>query len=673
MACLALAGGCGPARAELRLADLFSDHAVLQRSGETKIWGWARPGAVVTVSLAGERAEAVAGADGRWETALDLRETPPGPHTLTADGDGKAESRDVLAGEVWLASGQSNMQWTLRDSLGGPEEAARARNPMVRQFLVKPRAEEEPAEDIRGRWMLAVPEQAGEFSAVGYYFATRLNQELGTPVAVINASWGGSSSEAWTSREALASDPVVGARADRVNRALAEFERKKAEFARAFAEFVRRTGRADPSGAAGGLKAPGADKDWRPVRITSEPGPAEARPGVIWLRREVTLPPDAGGKPLRVRLGRAGLFARVFWNGELIAENTFEKDVLPQVPLLVDVPGRLARAGANSLAVRIYSPGTPPSLRPRGWRFLTGRVPFEGEWLFHQELVFDGPAPEMPEPPPPLPEIQHRPARLFNGMIAPLVPAALAGVIWYQGESNTGRAFEYRQAFPLLIADWRGRWGRPELPFYWCQLAGFMEKKDTPGESGWAELREAQTLALRLPATGQAVLLDAGEAQDIHPRDKRTPGERLAAIALARRYGKNVPFTGPVYEGFRVEGDKMRIRFSDTGGGLVARELPAEYPLTKIPPASAPLRRNSPGSELEGFAVCGEDRRWVWADARIEGDTVVVWSPQAPRPVAARYAWADNPTGNLWGANGLPAGPFRTDTFPLSTEINPEK
>ena len=272
--------------------------------------------------------------------------------------------------------------------------------------------------------------------------------------------------------------------------------------------------------------------------------------------------------------------------------------------------------------------------------------------------------PTLPVPAPLLaPPDQNRftPTSLFNGMIAPLIPYAIEGVIWYQGENNVARFRDYHLLFPALIKDWRARWGQGDFPFYYCQLANFMPKQTRLMESAWAELREAQRLTLRLPNTGMAVLIDIGEAGDIHPLNKQEVGARLAKIALAKIFGKEVSYTGPVYRSMKVEGNKIRLSFDSVGGELVAGELPAIYDVCVARKESRPLVRNRPGSQLEGFAICGADRKWVWADAVIEGHTVVVSAPEVQEPVAVRYAWAENPTCNLYNKEGLPASPFQTD------------
>jgi sialate O-acetylesterase len=268
------------------------------------------------------------------------------------------------------------------------------------------------------------------------------------------------------------------------------------------------------------------------------------------------------------------------------------------------------------------------------------------------------------------PPLLNTPAYLFNGMINPLVPYALSGVIWFQGESSAPRAYQYRYAFPLLIEDWRQHWGNSNLPFYFCQIANVGAKPTDPGApSSSAELREAQSMALKLPHTGQAVTIDIGEP-GVHFRRKREAGERLALIALANTYGKKIPFSGPVYSSMKIEDGKIHIQFDHAEGGLVAEPLTVAYPIIPEIGATVPSTRNSPKSDLEGFAICGEDQKWVWADAKIDGNSVLVWSDQVPKPVAVRYAWADDPTCNLYNTAGLPASPFRTDDFPASTKDN---
>jgi sialate O-acetylesterase len=327
------------------------------------------------------------------------------------------------------------------------------------------------------------------------------------------------------------------------------------------------------------------------------------------------------------------------------------------------------KAGKNVLAVRIFAPTALPVLKVAP-KSLT--VNLDSHWKVKAEFELPALAADqlsaVPQPASGADEPQKVPSSLFNGMVNPVIPYAIRGALWYQGEANAGRAFQYRTALPLLITDWRKRWNEGDFPFYICQLANFMAKKAEPGDSAWAELRDAQSSALSLPNTGRAVLIDLGEAGDIHPRHKREVGERLAKIALARDYKIAEPYSGPAIEGSAVEGGKIRVKFGHTDGGLVAAALPATYIVKSVTGETAPLVRNSPNSEVEGFAICGADHNWVWAEAKIDGNSVVVWSDKVAAPVAVRYAWADNPTCNLANGAGLPAAPFRTDDFPAVTQ-----
>jgi sialate O-acetylesterase len=295
-----------------------------------------------------------------------------------------------------------------------------------------------------------------------------------------------------------------------------------------------------------------------------------------------------------------------------------------------------------------------------------------GTWLAKAEYAFSTLNAQQVSQAPKLlttgPRPQDLSSYLFNGMINPIIPYAINGVIWYQGESNAERAYQYRTSFPLMIEDWRNRWNRGNFPFYFVQLANYKDKVTEPVESSWAELREAQNLTLAQPKTGQAVIIDLGESGDVHPRNKTLVGERLARIALANEYGQAIPYSGPVYDSMTIKNDKVILHFSQTEGGLVAQSIPDTYIVQSESGKTDPLIRNSPESELEGFSICGSDRKWVWAQACIEGNSVVVWSDEVEKPIAVRYAWANNPTCNLYNGAGLPASPFRTDDFPPITK-----
>jgi len=655
-----------PGRADVRMPDLFSEHAVLQRSPATPVWGWAGEGEEVGVSLAGIDARTVAGKDGRWTVSLDLEKAAAGPHEMLIQGRNKVVVDDVVIGEVWLASGQSNMAAMLKNSTAVELEIAHSSDTLLREFHV----DGSTPDGSKGRWTVSGPEGSGAFSAVAYYFAKSLRRETGRPVGIINAARPGTEIEAWMSGTALGGDPELAAGHDVLAKARAAYPESIAAYQRALMAWLQSNNRKDPGCAdPSAFAAPGISTDgWTPITLPGKVG-GQGLPqtGVIWLRKEIEIPASLTNETVKMMLGVMEGFDTVYWNGEKIAGTPPEKFPGAGYSHYYVVPPALIKPGKAVIAIRVFAPAAAPAFGNPAGRFWVGPISLVGGWLAKAE--FDLPplsaamAESLPQPPKNVKEMTG--SELFNTIIAPIAPYRLAGFLWYQGESNTGRAFQYRKAFPLLIDDWRRLWADPGLPFYFCQLANHLPKQAAPGESPWAELREAQSMALAIPSTGQAVFIDLGESDDIHPRNKKDAGERLARVALAKSYGKrDLAFSGPAYDSMKVEGKTIRVKFICAGGGLAAKPLPATYDVKSVVGVTAPLGRNSPDSEVEGFAICGADHRWVWADARIEGDSVVVWSDKVPSPIAVRYAWADNPTCNLSDASGLPAAPFRTDDFP---------
>lgn len=636
-------------RADVVLPPIFSDRAVLQRSERVPVWGKAAPGEAVTVTLGEARAATSAGEDGRWRVELDLTKVPATALELVAQGRNRVVARDVLVGEVWLCAGQSNMEMKLSRAGGGQEEIGRPADGRLRQFLVKRNASPVPVEDAEGSWVNASPASSGSFSAVGYFFGRRLRDELQVSVGLINASVGGTYLEAWTSAEALDASPLHKPGKDRALKAYAERERYLTEQK----AWVEKFGRQDRAAAdADAFAAPETDvAGWRTITLPGDfAGQGLPEAGVVWIRRTVEISPAQAGKNLDVFLGDLRGANVVYWNGRKIAESDHFA-----LERRYAVRAQFVRAGEAVLAVRVFNPGPGGGIAPGQVRFRYGNnQSLAGEWRATAEFALpplsDATRAELPARPGSVPyNDQNTAGFLYNGMIRPLAGYGLRGFLWYQGEHNWNRGQQYRSGFPLLINDWRARWGRGELPFYFCQLPNYEEQAKKPGQSPWAEVREAQAAALALPATGMAVLIDVGDAGDIHPANKRDPGERLARIALADTYGrKDVVVAGPQYESMRAEGARVRVLFRAGAGGLVARDRT--------------------DAAIEGFAICGADRKWVWATAKIEGETVVVWSDEVPEPVAVRYAWAQNPVCNLVNEAGLPAAPFRTDDFPLTSE-----
>ncbi len=657
--------------AEIRLPALFSDHAVLQRSGKTPVWGKALPGEKVRVQLGEITQEITTDAEGRWRVNLDLSGASSGLFTMSVSGNSSASVSisDVLVGEVWLASGQSNMELHVNDLLDADRVISQSANPQLREFQVGRVVSHDPLEDCLGRWIVAGPETTGNFGAVGYFFGKRVQEDLKAPVGILHASWGGTPVEAWTNAGAYADVPELAGPAQKMRATVAESPALLADYGKAFGEWLAKTGREDrPAMDVSAYVGDAEEKGWISVSLPGE-GRASGLPenGAVWFRRIVDVPAADRGQNFAIGLGPLEGFETVYWNGQLVHQMTYEKFPGQGHWRWIYLPASAMRKGANTLALRVYNPSGPIHF-PVAPRVCS--VVLDGTWKarMEYELPTLAAGETAPTPPPAPPRSEDTAGYLYGGMIAPLVPYGLRGVIWYQGESNTPRAFQYRKSFPLLIESWRNAWENNDLPFYFCQLANYLPKQPQPGESAWAELRESQQLALNVPRTGQAVLMDLGEMADIHPRNKADVGDRLARLALAEQYGKPIVAAAPTFRSVEIKDDKAIVHFDLKESQLVAAPMPAIFDVSRVSGQTAPLVRNSPKSELEGFAICGFDRKWVWADARIEGDTVIAWSKDVPKPYAVRYAWADNPTFNLYGSDGLPVGAFRSDRFPISTQ-----
>lgn len=490
--------------ADVRLPAVISDNMVLQDGMKGTIWGWAEPGEQIMVSVNWHNMQwaVTADKDGRWMFKMN----PPkvgGPYKMTIKGKNTITIQNILVGEVWIASGQSNMQWPVKQSANAEQEIAAANYPEIRLFMVGRKVAAKPQSDCHGSWVLCSPQTIPDFSAVAYYFGRELHKELNVPVGLIQTSWGGTPAEAWTRWQILETEPD-------------------------FAPILQRY--------------------------------ADA----------VTKYPEA--------------------------KNEYELKVIEW----------------KEASAKAQAEGKKPPQRPR--------EPFG-------------------------PGHHHSPAGLYNAMIAPLMPYGIRGAIWYQGESNVGRAYQYRKLFGAMIKNWRDDWGQGDFPFLFVQMANFKAVNPEPSESALAELREAQLMTLSLPNTGMAVIIDIGDADDIHPKNKQDVGKRLALWAEASTYGKKLEYCGPLYKSMEVEGNKVILHFDHFGGGLVA----------------------GGDGPLKGFAIAGADHKFVWADAKIDGDTVIVSSDKIAKPVAVRYAWADNPVCNLFNKVGLPASPFRTDDWPGTT------
>ncbi|OON68939.1 sialate O-acetylesterase [Hymenobacter sp. CRA2] len=611
---------------------------VLQRDKPVAVWGWADKGEAVSVSFQGKTYRATTGPDGKWRVQLPALKAG-GPYEMTFKGSNQLTLRDILVGDVWVCSGQSNMELPMnRVKDKYPDVIAAATNPQIRQFDGPTRyAFKGPQADLpSGRWTAADPKAVLQFTAVGYFFARELHDKYKVPIGLIRIAVGGSPAEAWLSPEALKNYPALQQRADQLRDSSYVVGVQQQERARD-AAWYRQLRQQDQGFAKGQTSwtSPSYNAaDWKTMNLPGYWADQGLGPvnGVVWFRKEVEVPTAIVDQPVRLNLGTIVDADSVYVNGQFVGTTSYQYP-----PRKYELPTTVLKPGKNVVVVRVINStgrGGFTMDKPYELRAANGQaVDLRGAWQYKLG------AKSEPLAPPTF--FQYEPGGLFNGMVAPLLPYAVKGVIWYQGESNTGRAKEYQQLFSTMITDWRRAWQQPALPFLYVQLANFMAVKDQPSESGWAELREAQRRTLALPHTSMAVAIDAGEWNDIHPLDKATVGHRLALAAEREAYGDNVVAAGPLYQSHKINGNKITLSFTSVGGGLVAKG----------------------GGELKQFAIAGADQQWVWAQARIEGDKVVVWNEQVPNPVAVRYAWADNPQGaNLYNKAGLPASPFRTDS-----------
>lgn len=635
-----LCGVALDAMAQARLAGIFGDHMVLQRDAPIRIWGWAAPSETVRVTFNGHRRAARAGRDGRWQVMLPAAPAG-GPHELTVHAANTLTLRDILVGEVWVCSGQSNMERELKYSLDAVQEVAASDHPAIRHVKIAHRIGLRPLDDIDpAPWQVSDPDHAGDFSAAAYFFARQLNRELGVPVGLINASWGGSNIETWTPLRAALADPDLAP----IVRALPASAQAFAAQHRARMEALVQ--RWQPTLALGALDPESWSRDdaiddghWPGLdvpRIWEEQG-LDGFDGIVWYRRRVDLSAAQASGDATLQLGMIDDCDETFINGQRVGGLCGW-----DTPRRYVVPSGLLHAGSNGVAVRVTDTGGAGGFHgdAAAVRLETaaGSIALAGRWKARVESVLVKTEPGM----------NDLPTLLFNGMVQPLTPLRIRGVLWYQGESNVPRAARYAGQFRRLIEDWRAHWGRRDMPFYYVQLASFLPlARNTLAGSTWAELREAQRQVLALPHTGMVVATDIGDANDIHPRNKQDVGARLARLALRDVHGRRVVASGPLYRTMRVAGRAIELRFSQLGGGLAVRG----------------------GAPLQGFTIADAGRRFQPAQARIDGNRVVVSSDAVAQPIAVRYGWVDNPEqANLVNREGLPASPFRTDRWPILTD-----
>jgi sialate O-acetylesterase len=627
-----------PGFSNVRLPGVLTNNMVLQRNKEIKIWGWADKGEKVSVSFNNKTLSVNADKSGKW-----LLVFPPmkegGPYSMGIKGENSITLENILIGDVWVCSGQSNMEWSVKNSNNSEKEIANADYPTIRLLTVPKNLQYSPVDNVTGlEWEVCSPESVGNFSAVGYFFGRDLFNEVNIPIGLINTSWGGTNVEAWTSGDFISrveefknkvevSDPITpeeleAARIKKMENIFSQFglDPKKPENTETW-------------------NKPGIDLTW--WQDIETPGLWESTKigeldGVVWFRKEVNIPENLTGKEWTLMLGKIDDNDKTFINGILVGE-TNKYDDLREYNLKAGT----FTPGINLISVRVEDTGGGGGF----WGVKEDmklvcpgtEISLAGIWKCRLSLESINININVGNP-------NNIPSCLYNGMIYPLLNLPVTGAIWYQGESNASRAYQYRTLFPLMIESWREKWNQPDLHFFFVQLANYMKPDDIPVESDWAELREAQSMTLSLPYTGMAVTIDIGEEKDIHPRNKQDVGYRLALHALKSVYGKPVVTNGLVYKSMRVEGERAFLSFDLQGSNLVV---------------------NDKYGYIKGFSIAGADKKFYWARARLRDNQIIVSSDKVSMPVAVRYAWSNNPgDANLFNTEGLPASPFRTDDWP---------
>lgn len=612
------------------LPQIFSDNMVLQRDKPIRIWGWATKGESITITLHGQTVKTKADKNGTWAVVLNPM-TFGGPFELSVQAkSGNLTLKNILIGDVWICSGQSNMEWTLNSTKDAAKEIAEANYPKIRMFTVQKAQSYVPEKDLKdGVWQECNPKNSGDFSAVAYFFGRKLSRDLDIPIGLINSSWGGTNIQAWISWDIMSKkDAYKNTDIASMQKSVEEMRLKERQFEEALKNekgIVEKW--FDPSNTTG-WKNVTLPKLWEQTEI----GDAD---GIVWFKKEITLSSGQAGSTAVLNLGPIDDQDETYINGTAVG-STHGYNVNRVYTLQ---PGAL-KEGKNTIVVKVTDTGGGGGIYGKPEQVyldVKGRsISLAGDWLYKPSILNTTFGIKQTGP-------NAFPSQLYNAMIAPIIQYPVKGGIWYQGESNAGEAYRYRTLFPEMINDWRSKWGY-EFPFYWVQLANFMAPDATPVQSEWAELREAQSMTMSLPQTGQAVIIDIGEEHDIHPRNKQDVGYRLALAAMKGTYGKDIVYSGPVYQSMKKDGNKIILSFTNAGSGLITKD---KY------------------GYVRGFAIAGDDQKFVWAKAYLDGNNVVVYSDVITNPTAVRYAWGNNPDdASLYNKEGLPASPFRTDTWP---------
>lgn len=621
--------------AQISLPKVFGDSMVLQRNIRIPVWGNAVPGSQIVAQLGNTIAKAKADKTGKWLVRFPKFKAG-GPYTLKITEAGKPETKielnGILIGDVWLASGQSNMDWSVKQAQDAANEIAKANYPQIRFIIVGQDVKLTPQNDIlSGKWKVCDPTNVKDFSAVAYFFARKIHLDQNVPIGIVQPSRGGTPVEAWTSREKLLSSPITRART------LSNDTLTPNHLVQDSLSWIRIWDIVYHSQNNSDKIIPSTEYDdsaWTSVempRLMKDFG-IGAYEGIMWMRKKILLSENFAGKNLTLNIGHPEMNYSLYFNGVEICKSIWNSSPNHSYT----IPAGIVKNGENIIAIRVAMMWGGGGINPPAQDLYLSdgntKLSLAGNWKYQKNLE-----PAFPE----IFNYQYYPTVLYNSMIHPLIPFGLKGFLWYQGEANDSAAYNYRKLFPMMISDWRKRWRQGNLPFLYVQLTNFKKTQPEPTESEWAELREAQTMTLSQPNTGMACVIDIGDADNIHPTNKQEVGRRLALIAEKQVYKQNLVAGSPMFKSFIINGLEIAISFSNIENGL----------------------KTSDGKELKGFAVAGEDMKFYWAKARIEGDKVVVYSDKVSNPVAVRYAWADNPVCNLVNSEGLPAVPFRTDDW----------
>jgi len=629
--------------AQVVLPPFFNCNMVLQQGIPIPVWGWASPGEKVSVTFNNKTVTTKAGKDGKWRVGLQAMNYG-GPYSMVVKGKNLRTIENILIGEVWVCSGQSNMEFNLSSAINAQAEIAASNYPEIRLFTVKKRIAQTPQENLEeGEWWDCSPVSTPRFSAVAYFFGRALYEKLKVPIGLINTSWGGTVAETWTSPETIAKNPDFAPMLENLKKVdLKEYaksvEKELRDRLGEYAVTDQGTKENQPIWAAPEMD----DQNWKTMPLPGyiEKNGLQGVDGIIWFRKNVDLDAVQAGKGATLELSKINDSDVTYVNGVKVGATEQKAEAKRSYA----IPEGVLKAGKNNITVRVEDLGGSGGIYgdANDMKIVTNEksIPLAGDWKYKIGVLKIttslGP--------------NSYPTLLYNGMINPLIPYGIKGAIWYQGEGNAGRAFQYRRVFSDMIKDWRKQWNQGDFPFLFVQLANFMKPDSIPVESTWAELREAQTMTLSLPKTGMASAIDIGDALDIHPKDKQTVGKRLALSALNIAYHQNIENMGAVYNQMKITGNKVEITFDHVGKGLNAKD---KYGYVK------------------GFTVAGADHKFFWAKASITGiNTIVLSSPDVAEPVAVRYGWANNPDDiDLYNSEGLPADPFRTDKWKGITEF----